>query len=112
MKVPNSDKVIIPKAKIEDYILSGSHPIGRNKSAFFNSLGFSLENQDDLITELKNIIVNNDLTNVIENAFGTKYVVKGLIITSKKHSKKLQLCGLLKKARQYPILLLCIQDKK
>lgn len=102
MKVPNSDKAIIPKAKIEDYILSGSHPIGRNKSAFFNSLGFSLENQDDLITELKNIIVNNDLTNVIENAFGTKYVVKGLIITSKKTFQEITTVWFIEKGETIP----------
>lgn len=61
-----------------------------------------MENQDDLITELKNIIVNNDLTNVIENAFGTKYVVKGLIITSKKTFQEITTVWFIEKGETIP----------
>ena len=38
--VPNRDQAIIDLAKVSDYLLSRSHPVGRAKARLFNRFGF------------------------------------------------------------------------
>ena len=40
MKLPNVEQVIVPRAKIVDYLLSETHRNGRYKAAFFLRFGF------------------------------------------------------------------------
>ena len=40
--LPNATRVTVPDAKVRDYLLSPSHPVGRFKAVFFLALGFSL----------------------------------------------------------------------
>jgi hypothetical protein len=42
--LPNADRAIVDDAKVREYLLSPSHPIGRFKSVFFAGLGFSTQN--------------------------------------------------------------------
>lgn len=48
MSLPNADRAIVDPTKIREYLLSASHPVGRFKAAFFNSLGYS-ENQWEVL---------------------------------------------------------------
>lgn len=48
MKLPNSDKAIIPKDKLTDYLLSETHPVGSSKAKFFRGLGFNEANANVL----------------------------------------------------------------
>jgi len=41
--LPNADRAVVEDAKVRDYLLSPSHPVGRFKSVFFIALGFSLD---------------------------------------------------------------------
>jgi hypothetical protein len=41
--LPNADCAIVDDAKVREYLLSASHPVGRFKSVFFIGLGFSAE---------------------------------------------------------------------
>jgi hypothetical protein len=41
--LPNADRAVIEDAKVRDYLLSATHPIGRFKSVFFVALGFSAD---------------------------------------------------------------------
>jgi hypothetical protein len=43
VRLPNADRAVVEDAKVRDYLLSPSHPIGRFKSVFFLALGFSIE---------------------------------------------------------------------
>lgn len=45
MKLPNATQAIIDEAKLHDYLLSPAHPVGRFKSAFFRSLGYTQDNR-------------------------------------------------------------------
>ena len=53
MSLPNSDRAIIDPAKVRDYLLSETHPVGRFKAAFFITLGYSTNRwellRDDLL---------------------------------------------------------------
>jgi hypothetical protein len=46
--LPNADLAVVADAKVRDYLLSPSHPVGRFKSSFFAALGFTVANWEDL----------------------------------------------------------------
>lgn len=79
MKLPNADKAIIPAEKLRDYILSPSHPVGKFKAVFFESLGYTQENWQNFEEEIRNLIANNEASAVEQNEYGQKFEVKGII---------------------------------
>jgi hypothetical protein len=48
--IPNADRAVIEAAKLHDYLLSRTHPVGRFKAAFFHALGYSADNWRQLET--------------------------------------------------------------
>ena len=78
MKLPNSDKAVIPEQEISDYLLSTSHPIGRFKAKIFNELGYSQENCSLLATDLRSFLEKDAFEKEHTN-FGTKYEIRGNI---------------------------------
>jgi len=77
MRLPNSDKAVIAKSKITDYLLSFTHPYGRSKAKFFAQLGFSAANWRDLEAALKRLGADSDVTTTSVTPYGTKYIVDG-----------------------------------
>jgi hypothetical protein len=51
--LPNGSSAVVDPAKVRDYLLSPSHPVGRFKSAVFRALGYTQEGwellRDDLL---------------------------------------------------------------
>ena len=78
MHVPNAEAAFVSERKFLEYLLSDTHPVGRFKAAFFKSLGYSLDATDDLKQALFAILAN-EVTEVSDNAYGTKYVVRGVV---------------------------------
>jgi hypothetical protein len=89
MKITNFDKAIINDSKIIDYLLSNSHPSGRNKAKFFNTLGYNKDNFIELIKEFRILISTNDYELIIENEFGTKFIVNGKIKAKEKNNAEI-----------------------
>jgi hypothetical protein len=63
-------------AKITDYLLSDTHPIGRSKAAFFRSCGFFIDQPDTLIAALKEHAKAHGAYSK-PTSYGLKYVVYG-----------------------------------
>lgn len=53
VKLPNAELAVIDAAKVRDYLLSESHPVGRFKAAFFKGLGFRADRWQDLESALR-----------------------------------------------------------
>lgn len=79
MKLPNSDKAIIPKEKLIDYLLSETHPVGSSKAKFFRGLGYNQTNVGELAKSLLNIAQTNNVKSVRKLAYGTNYLIEGTI---------------------------------
>ena len=79
MKIPEWENAYIPVEKIEEYLLSKTHPIGKSKALFFNRVGYTLQNKTLLINDIHTIVKDNSVARNIETEFGTKYIVKGTI---------------------------------
>ena len=79
MKVPNVDRVIIPREKVVDYLLSETHPDGRPKAAFFARFGYVREFWETLTETLRQHVTDHDVARTEDSPFGTRYVVEGII---------------------------------
>lgn len=79
MRVPNARTARLAPAKIQDYLLSPVHPIGRFKCAFFTSLGYSRAAWRRLDADLRVHLQDNDVVQTQPNPYGMKYVVRGTL---------------------------------
>jgi hypothetical protein len=81
MKVPGAEFAQIDREKIEDYLLSPFHPVGRFKAVWFNSLGYLRNEWQELDTALRAHLRSSEVIETERNAFGLKYVVGGNLLT-------------------------------
>ena len=77
MRLPNSDRTVIDDAKVRDYLLSPSHPVGRFKSVFFAALGFSQADWQALRDALLELGGSDAAAPGQPSAFGQKFEVRG-----------------------------------
>ena len=75
MHLPNSHRAIVDEAKVRDYLLSSSHPVGRFKSVFFHSLGFSRNNWETLRGSLLELARSADAVPGQPSPFGQKFEI-------------------------------------
>lgn len=75
----NNEKAFIEPAKIRDYILSPTHPIGRFKASLFKTMGYSQENWEQLIDDIRLYHLPLDAKPVEKSKYGQKYTIRGLI---------------------------------
>ena len=81
MKVPRADRAVVPEAKVYEYLLSPTHPLGRHKARLFARLGYSLASGQRLIDDLLHIVRTQPVVERIETPYGVKYVVDGEVIS-------------------------------
>jgi hypothetical protein len=79
VKLPNSDQAVVPDAKLVGYLLSASHPQGRDKARFFTHHGFRADEPDVLRRALLEVASAADVE-VTVFAYGTKYVGEGDVV--------------------------------
>jgi hypothetical protein len=79
VKVQNHRKAIVEERKVRDYLLSGSHPVGRFKARLFAALGFHPENWSMLQSELQKVAAQGEAQLIQESLFGRKYLVLGAV---------------------------------
>ena len=81
MLLPNADQVLIPLRKLTDYLLSDTHPRGKEKALYLRSYGFTADRADLLEAALRSIAMTGDLVATEHTAHGTMYVVVGVSTT-------------------------------
>ena len=69
MLLPNADQAIIAPEKLRDYLLSVTHPVGKNKAVFFHALGYQAATWERLTRILEN-----------DEANGLQTLTQGLLI--------------------------------
>lgn len=78
MKLPNIDNAIISREKLEGYLLSLDHPIGRYKAAFFHALGYGQDDWKALAHDLRGLL-GRKAEEREETEYGKKYEIRGTI---------------------------------
>jgi hypothetical protein len=80
MKLPNVGRALIEPAKLQRYLLSRAHPVGRFKVPFFSALGYSDEDWSRLEVDLRGQHLSQDATAVVETSYGRKYVIRARLV--------------------------------
>jgi hypothetical protein len=79
VRLPNSDRGIVDDAKVRDYLLWPSHPVGRFKSAFFLALGFSVDEWQRLRDALLDVARSGEATAGQPSPFGQKHEIRAIL---------------------------------
>lgn len=79
MVLPNANKARIDPAKLHEYLLSPSHPIGRFKHPFFAALGYSREHWQQLEVDFLELAATGETRIGQNTAYGQKYEVRGIL---------------------------------
>lgn len=77
--LPNGSKARVDPKKVEKYLLSETHPVGRMKAAFFRSLGFRASEPETFIARLEKLAATGEVVDQQQSKFGTKWVVEGTL---------------------------------
>jgi hypothetical protein len=81
MKLPGCESAIVPRSKVEDYLLHLEHPIGGGKAKFFIHFGFHRERWEELASGLRGHAQENPVTETSTDADGITFFVEGRMTT-------------------------------
>jgi hypothetical protein len=79
MRLPNFESVQIDKTKLTEYLLSSTNEEG--KAGFFTRFGFSVAKWEMLAEAMRHHAENHEVTQVIQNMHGTKFLIEGVLTT-------------------------------
>lgn len=102
MKIPNSQKAVVPLSKISNYLLSETHAIGKSKARFLQALGFNVSNKNLLKEKLLAIARTTDIKESISTPYGIKYIVEGLLEAPNKTVVKVRTIWIIEKEENNP----------
>jgi hypothetical protein len=104
MQLPNLENAYIPPAKLVNYLLSPTHPVGGPKARFFRSTGFDESTAASLEQALIDIARSEEVTEVEQTRHGTKYAVEGDIRTPAKGVRRVRTVWIIEAGQQRPRL--------
>lgn len=76
MKLPNAKLAEVSPGKIREYLLSPSHPVGRFKARFFQSLGYTADDWE-LLREALLKLAREGEAEELPSPYGKKFRVVG-----------------------------------
>ena len=68
---------MVDPAKVREYLLSASHPVGRFKARFFFGLGYAQDGWETLAMDLKRLAGGGTAVEGGSSAYGQKFEVCG-----------------------------------
>lgn len=80
MRLPGAERSVVDPAKVRDYLLSPSHPVGRFKAQFFLGLGYIQEQWAVLATDLERHALDGVAQEGEASPYGRKFEVRGNLV--------------------------------
>jgi hypothetical protein len=90
MKLPNAVGATVDPKKLEGYLLSSTHPIGRPKAQFFLAMGFRETDAAILEHALLEVARTGEVAETTPSAYGVKHTVDGVLSTPSGRQVKLR----------------------
>ena len=81
MNLPRAEEAVVPRNKVENYLLHLAHPVGGGKAQFFLRFGFRREDWNILADALRRHARENPVAHSVADADGVTYLVEGPIQT-------------------------------
>jgi hypothetical protein len=97
MKLPQYNYASVSRKKLQEYLLSETHEVGKFKAKFFQKLGFTITDITLLEQALLDIAKSEEVTEVIKSPYGKKYVIDGTI-----NFVMIQTVWIIEKEQKYP----------
>lgn len=79
MPFPNAEHAVIADEKIRGYLLNPSHPVGGSKAVWFASIGYTMDNWQELANDLLQLAQTSEDFIAKSSSFGVKYEVSGAL---------------------------------
>jgi hypothetical protein len=76
MKMPGGDAALVDPQKLTRYCLNPDHPRGKHKARVFSTLGFTIENANELRAALLVAAATADAQPALADRFGERYVIE------------------------------------
>jgi hypothetical protein len=102
--LPNAENARVDDSKLHGYLLSLSHPEGGAKARFYESVGFTIDNAEELRIELLRIARAFDVLEISIDEFGVKYVIEGILIDKRGRGIPLRTVWVIDKGTDFPRL--------
>ena len=102
MELPNARGATIDPAKVRDYLLSPSHPIGRFKAAVFVALGYSANDWEVLRDDLLTLARTGSAVAGPPDLHGTKFEVDGILATPSGRAARFRTVWIVRAGEQRP----------
>ena|ERR1041385_1295999 len=81
MQLPRAGEAVVPRSKIENYLLDLTHPVGGGKARFFLQFGFRREEWKLLADAFQKHAQDNLVDGSISDPDGVTYLVEGPLET-------------------------------
>ena len=104
-QLPNARNAVILDEKMSQYLLNLKHPDGGSKAVFFINMGFHKGNLTEFRKALHQIAIENDVTSIIENAYGIKYIVEGFLKTKRDFEPFIRTVWIIENNQKTPFLI-------
>ncbi len=78
-QLPDCEKARVEDAKLYRYLLNMEHPEGKSKARFYELIGYTAANGEQLRADLLTLACSGSVTREQPNRVGRKYVVVGSI---------------------------------
>lgn len=106
MRLRNGHLAVVERRKIVDFLLNSAHPDNGGKAHFFESLGFSLDNPEQLVNALLAIGQSGEVVDSARSSHGEKCVVDGAMSsqTETSHSRAVRTVWIINPGSEAPRL--------
>ena len=102
MQLPNASVAYVPLRKLTAYLLSDTHPVGKEKALFFQRIGFQKDQPEKLQEALLEVARMGKVSNVVHTPYGTKYVVDGELRTPMSRSVRIRTVWIIESNKKNP----------
>jgi hypothetical protein len=106
VKLRNAHLAVVERHKIVDYLLDAAHPDNSGKARFFESLGFSVDEPERLMTALRAVAVDGKVVKTGRSVHGEKFVVEGWLSahTEESHRRTIRTIWIIDRGYEAPRL--------
>lgn len=102
--MPNAHLATVDPAKVREYLLSDSHPVGQFKARFFRSLGFDPDRWKELEVALREHALQHPARPGPPSDYGTRYEIMGPIVGPSGVSREVLVAWMVRNGENVPRL--------
>lgn len=107
MKLPNAERAVVDMAKLREYVLSETHPVGHHKSKIMRAaFGFRPGHEETLAALLLSLARSEDATLGRKDEHGQRYLVDA-VVEGPRGSGVLRSAWIVERGTDFPRLLSC-----